>query len=213
MNAAPAVKICGLTRAVDARAAAAAGAELAGVIFAPGRRTVDASHAALILADLSLTRVGVFVDAEPDVLLDVALSASLRVLQLHGDESPSYISAVRDRWDGKIWKALRPRHPDDFLRGVDLFGSLVDGLLLDGWSADARGGTGTSFPWERLAPVRSALPSAVSLIVAGGLTPENVGTAIELLRPDIVDVSSGVESAPGVKDPGAIDRFITAARQ
>jgi hypothetical protein len=89
----------------------------------------------------------------------------------------------------------------------------VDGLLLDGWSPDAHGGTGARFPWEELAAVRHTVPSDISFIIAGGLTPENVSTAIRQLQPDLVDVSSGVETSPGLKDPLAIERFIAAVRE
>jgi phosphoribosylanthranilate isomerase len=157
------------------------------------------------------TGVGVFVNESVAGVVEAANFASLGVVQLHGDESIAYISQIRERWDGIIWKALRARSADDLLQGLDRFGSHVDGLLLDGWSPDARGGTGARFPWEEIAAVRHTVPSDISFIVAGGLTPANVRFAIQQLQPDLVDVSSGVEMSPGIKDPFAVKRFIAAA--
>jgi phosphoribosylanthranilate isomerase len=209
----PGVKICGLTRAVDAEAAARVGATFGGIVFAPGMRTVPVHDAARILTGGSLAGVGVFVNESVEGVVQAARLASLQVVQLHGDESTAYISQIRKSWDGTIWKALRPRGAGDFLEGLDRYGSHVDGLLLDGWSPDARGGTGARFPWEELAAVRHTVPSDISFIVAGGLTPANVSTAIRQLQPDLVDVSSGVEISPGIKDPHAIERFIAAVRE
>jgi phosphoribosylanthranilate isomerase len=208
----PVIKICGLTRAADAGAAEAAGATYGGVIFARGRRTVSAVTAAEVLHGSALTRVGVFVDAPPAELLQIATVAGLRILQLHGDENPGYIAQIRQAWGGEIWKALHPRGAEEFLAGLDLYGSCVDGLLLDGWSPVERGGTGARFPWEEVARVRDTVPTTLSFGIAGGLTPDNVATAVRLLRPDLVDVSSGVEVAPGIKDPAAVERFVAAVR-
>jgi phosphoribosylanthranilate isomerase len=170
-------------------------------------------HAAEILSAGSLAGVGVFVNESVAGVVEAARLASLQVVQLHGDESVGYIAQIRQSWDGTIWKALRPRGAAEFLDGLDRFGSHVDGLLLDGWSPDAHGGTGARFPWEELAAVRHTVPSDISFIIAGGLTPENVSTAIRQLQPDLVDVSSGVETSPGLKDPLAIERFIAAVRE
>ncbi|MBA2669901.1 MAG: phosphoribosylanthranilate isomerase [Gemmatimonadetes bacterium] len=213
MRSMPGVKICGLTRAVDAEVAGRAGATFGGIVFAPGKRTVPVHDAATVLSGGSLAGVGVFVNESVEGVVEAARLASLQVVQLHGDESTAYIAQIRQLWDGKIWKALRPRGAGDFLEGLDRFGSHVDGLLLDGWSPDARGGTGARFPWEELAAVRHTVPSDISFIVAGGLTPANVSTAIRQLQPDLVDVSSGVETSPGIKDPLAIERFIAAVRE
>jgi phosphoribosylanthranilate isomerase len=209
----PGVKICGLTRTSDAEAAARAGASFGGIVFAPGKRTVAMRDAARILSGGPLAGVGVFVNESVATVVETARHASLQVVQLHGDESTAYISQIRQLWGGKIWKALRPRGAGDFLQGLDRFGSHVDGLLLDGWSPDARGGPGARFPWEELAAVRHSVPADISFVVAGGLTPANVSAAIQQLRPDLVDVSSGVESSPGIKDPIAIERFIAAVRE
>lgn len=208
------VKICGLTRRPDAERAAASGAHYGGVILAPGgRRSIDAATAADLLAELPLRRVGVFVDAALDDLLRAAETAALDVLQLHGAESPAAVEALRARHGSlELWKALRPRSAAELAAQLPDYAGLVDGVLLDGWSEAAPGGTGTRFPWEEMASVRDLVPEGLRLVVAGGLAPDNVGRAIDLLRPAVVDVSSGVEDAPGRKNHDAITAFIAAAR-
>lgn len=209
----PAVKICGITSRRDAEAATRAGAAYLGVILAPGgKRTVTARDAAVFLDGLPVRRVGVFVDAEVDSLRRDAEAAGLHVLQLHGDEDPAELRPLRAEGRWTVWKAVRPRSAEEFRRAVERYGEVVDALLLDGWSPDAHGGTGARFPWEEVAQLRNLLPPGVSLVVAGGLRPENVSRAVEILRPDVVDVSSGVEDAPGVKSHDAIHRFLAAVR-
>lgn len=207
------VKICGLTRRPDAELATASGAQFAGVILAPGgKRSITAEAAGRLFEGLPLRRVGVFVDAAPAELQRAAAVASLDVVQLHGAESPATAARIRAEGLRRVWKAIRPRSAEEFLSALELYADSVDGLLLDGWSAEAHGGTGTRFPWEAVAVHRDALPESLELIVAGGLSPVNVAAAIELLRPDVVDVSSGVERAPGVKDPAAVPAFVAAVR-
>ncbi len=206
------VKICGLCRPADGRAAAAAGARYAGVVLAPGgrrSRSVEEAEAIYAAAD-GVRRVGVFVDERRDGLLRVAERLRLDVLQLHGGESPSLVYRMRGRGFA-VWKALRPRTREEFLAGIEAYGDVVDGLLLDGWSARAAGGTATRFSWEMVASLRARVPEGVRLIVAGGLDAVNVGRAVALLRPDVVDVSSGVEVRVGEKSAGAIVAFIEAA--
>lgn len=206
------VKICGLTRREDAQLAAAAGAAHGGVILAAGgKRSVTPQHAAGLFDGLPLSRVGIFVDAPLDQIRRAADAAGLHVLQLHGSESPDLVRSLRAEGRWRVWKAVRPRSAAEMLEAVERFGSELDGLLLDGWSAAAPGGTGARFPWEEVAGHRDQLPAGVELIAAGGLHASNVARAIELLRPSVVDVSSGVESAPGVKDPHAIPAFVAAA--
>ncbi|HET7231675.1 MAG TPA: phosphoribosylanthranilate isomerase [Longimicrobium sp.] len=206
----PAVKVCGLTRARDAEIAADAGARYLGVILAPGyRRTVTPEAASVIFDSLPAQRAGVFVNATADELRRAAGVARLDVLQLHGDEPPELAAALRGE-GYTVWKAVRPRDGDEFAAAAVRYGGAVDALLLDGYSAEARGGTGTSFPWREVAQRLGVLPPGVALIAAGGLRPENVAEAATILRPAIVDVSSGVESSPGVKDADAIRAFIAA---
>lgn len=205
MTPAPAVKICGLTRRSDAAAAAAAGAAYLGVVFpAESPRAVSPARAARLCEGLDARRVGVFVNASTPALLAAARAARLDVLQLHGEEPPAQLRELRTAGPFALWKAVRLRRAQDLLAAVERYGALVDGLLLDAWSDAARGGTGRSFVWEEVAPLRERVPAGVALIVAGGLRAENVARAVALLRPHAVDISSGVESAPGVKDPAAI---------
>ena len=208
----PEVKVCGLTRHEDAAAAVAAGASYLGAVLAPGgKRTVSPDAARAVFGDLAARRVGVFVDAELDALEAAGRAAGLHVLQLHGDETPELAAELRARgWT--VWKALRPRTGAEFAAEAPRWAGAVDALLLDGFSTAARGGTGASFPWAEVAARRAALPSRVALVAAGGLRPENVADAAGILRPHVLDVSSGVESAPGIKDADAIRRFIRAAK-
>lgn len=208
----PAVKVCGLTRAEDARIAAGAGARFLGVILAPGgKRTVTPEAAAVIFDGVPARRAGVFVNATAGELRHAAAVARLDVLQLHGDEPPELASALRGE-GFTVWKAVRPRDGDEFAEAVVRYSGSVDALLLDGYSADARGGTGTSFPWREVAGRLSIVPPELALVAAGGLRAENVAEAASILRPWVVDVSSGVESAPGVKDAEAVRAFIAAVR-
>jgi len=208
----PAVKVCGLTRPQDAAAAAEAGARYLGIILAPGgRRTVAPGDGAVIFGDLNVQRAGVFVNAGPDELRRAADAARLDVLQLHGDEAPELAAALRGE-GFTVWKALRPRSGDELSAGLVHYAGAVDAILLDGYSAEARGGTGTAFDWHAAAGRLGELPPKTMLVAAGGLRPENVAEAASILRPQVVDVSSGVESAPGVKDHAAIRAFTAAVR-
>ena len=205
------VKICGVCRAEDARAAAGAGADWIGVILAPGRtRSRTVGQAAAIFDAAEGRRVGVFVDAEPGVVAAAARELSLDAVQLHGDESADLVRRVRDGVACEVWKALRIRDAADYVRGAAMYGGEVDALVLDGWSAGAHGGAGVRFDWNAIAAEKPA--THARLAVAGGLTPANVAAAVALLRPALVDVSSGVEEEPGRKSHARIHAFIAAAR-
>lgn len=204
----PAVKVCGLMRPQDAEVAAAAGAAYLGVILAPGgKRTVTAERANVILGGIPARRVGVFVDAGETELLADAREAGLHVLQLHGDEPPELADRMRAA-GYEVWKAVRARGADDFSLAIRSYAGSVDALLLDGYSPAAHGGTGTRFPWAEVAERLGELPPGMGLVAAGGLTPENVAEAATILRPHAVDVSSGVEASPGVKNPDAVRAFV-----
>jgi phosphoribosylanthranilate isomerase len=206
------VKVCGLMRHEDAAVAVDAGAAYLGVILAPGfRRSVTPDTARIILDSFPVRRVGVFVDADEDSLRSAAQAAGVDVLQLHGDEAPELAARMRAAgWE--VWKAVRARNADDFSDAVRRYAGSVDALLLDGYSPDSHGGTGTRFPWDEVAARLHELPPEVRLIAAGGLRPENVADAVRTLRPHAVDVSSGVERAPGQKDPAAVQAFVHAVR-
>lgn len=207
------VKICGLTRPMDGEEAGRAGADLVGCVLVPSSpRAVDAVRAGEIGAAAGLPLVLVVADLTPERAAEAATVAGASVLQLHGDEDPSQLEELRRLGPWSIWKGVRIRDvaaaSEAFLR----WGGLADGVLLDGWAPGALGGTGVSFPWEEVGALRPAMPSGTVLIAAGGLTPENVERAVALLEPDVVDVSSGVESAPGVKDHRRLREFVVQAR-
>jgi phosphoribosylanthranilate isomerase len=205
------VKVCGLCRPEDARVAADAGAAWIGVILAPGRsRSQTVAQAGVIFDRAAARRVGVFVDAPAAAVAEAAGALSLDAVQLHGDESPAEVQKLRSLVACEIWKAVRVRDAAAAAADARAYAGMVDAVLLDGWSPVAHGGAGVRFDWSAVAAADA--PAGVRLIVAGGLAPDNVAEAVALLRPSMVDVSSGVESAPGVKSAEKIHAFVAAAR-
>jgi phosphoribosylanthranilate isomerase len=211
------VKICGITNPADAKLAAEAGADAIGLNFADSPRRINPERAAEIVAALPplVTPVGIFVDADPTWILDVAQTARLGAIQLHGQESTKDLAALRG-W--KIIKAIRVRD-EKFVEQVREFTNAKDrpsALLYDAYAREARGGTGKRFDWDLLVGAIDAgaiSGDAPPMILAGGLTPENVSSAIRRLRPYAVDVSSGVETKPGKKSSDKVFQFITSARK
>ncbi|MBN8249482.1 MAG: phosphoribosylanthranilate isomerase [Verrucomicrobia bacterium] len=201
------VKICGITRAEDARIAVDAGADALGFVFAPeSPRRVTPETAAMLVDGLPpfVARVALFVDARPDAVRSVLERARLDTVQFHGDESPEVCRAFRDRF--RVIKALRVRGPET-LEAVAAYRGSVDAILLDAWVPGVAGGTGARFDWNlAVAAGQSGLP----VVLAGGLNPGNVAGAIEQVRPFAVDVSSGVEASPGHKDPARLRAFLEA---
>jgi phosphoribosylanthranilate isomerase len=201
------VKICGITRLSDALAAAAAGADALGfMLYPPSPRAVSLRQAAEIIRELpaGIRRVGVFVDpSEAEVRLALE-QTGVDTLQFHGAESPEFCARFAPL---KRWKAFRVRDRDS-LATLGAYGAL-DAWLLDSFVPGRHGGTGATFQWDLAI---AAKPAGVPLILAGGLTPANVAAAVQRVRPFGLDVSSGVETAPGVKDPEKIRAFIRAAR-
>lgn len=196
------IKICGITTPEAARAAADAGADAVGLVFAPSRRRVSVEQAKAIVAVLPpfVSRVGVFVDEAPERIAAIAETCGLDVLQLHGDEPPEAC-----QWfPRKVIKAIRIRGPESL---EDLERYQVDAFLLDTFVPGEPGGTGRTFDWG----IARAAASRFRVILSGGLTPENVTQALEVVRPYGVDVSSGVETG-GAKDPEKIRAFIAAVR-
>lgn len=200
------VKICGITRVEDGLAAAAAGADAIGLVFYPASsRAVSIAQAEAICAALPpfITRVGLFVDADPDQIERVLAQVPLTLLQFHGNEMPLDCS----RFGRPFLKALRMR--DDTDVGVELAKfTQAQALLLDTYKAGTPGGTGESFDWRRVPPEYAA-----RIVLAGGLNPDNVGQAVTQVRPYAVDVSGGVESAPGIKDWQRMCEFVAAVQR
>jgi phosphoribosylanthranilate isomerase len=214
---AAAAKICGLVRAEDAAVASAAGARYVGAILAGGPRLVTPAAARAVFEHAGTATRVVVVGHEPvDDIVRAGMAAGADIIQLHGDPSPRMVLDLRERWPGGIWAALRvPATAFDHERATALF-AVADGVVLDAFVEGALGGTGVAIDWRALqAPlqtIRDAEDASALLVLAGGLTPDNVRTAIRLLSPDVVDVSSGVESSPGIKDHARVQRFVAAAR-
>ena len=195
------VKICGITRAEHARAAAGAGADAIGLVFyGPSPRFVTRTQARAVCAALPpmVSVVGVFVNPAPREVEDVVGALPVDLLQFHGEEPPEVCAG-----SGKPYvKAVRVRTRDDIMGAATRYPD-ARALLLDTHHDALWGGTGVSFDWN-------VVPDDVGhpVVLSGGLTPENVAGAIRLVRPFAVDVSGGVESAPGEKDPARMERFV-----
>lgn len=202
------VKFCGITRPEDAREAVRLGAWAIGLIHHDASpRRVDPAIAAAIGAELRRRAevVGVFVNSSLDDVTSAVEDESLTMVQLHGDEGPAFAAELARRTGAKVIKALRVRSTADVV-GAEAF--RTDFHLFDAHHTRAYGGTGESFDWELLAGRRSEVPG----ILSGGLAPGNVAEAVSVAHPFAVDVASGVESEPGVKDHTLMARFFDAAQ-
>lgn len=225
------VKICGTTSAEDAIAAVNAGVNALGFIFAPSPRRIQPVEARNIVAQLPATvqRVGVFVNETPQRIREVSTMVGLSVVQLHGDEGPDYI---RDLWRERELLSLAERGPAQRKRPTRVFKvvkmdegaeetlhrfvdtpDLVDGIFLESAVSSLRGGSGQPFDWDKTAALLKKFDGKTRFVVAGGLRPENVGDAIRTLRPWGVDVCTGVEKYPGVKNSEAMRAFVQKARE
>ena len=207
------VKICGLRTAADVAVVARAGAAYAGFVFfakSPRNLTLEAARLAALAAPVGLVRVALTVDAS-DAVLDAILAAvPLDMLQLHGAESPDRVAQVRARYGLPVMKAVGVATEDDLAALTD-YALVADQLLVDAKpapGADLPGGNGLAFDWRLLAGRRWLRP----WMLAGGLSAANVAEAVRLTGARQVDVSSGVESAPGVKDHARIAAFVRALR-
>lgn len=195
------VKICGITRADDARAVAMSGADAIGLVFyEKSPRHVSVAQAAKLAAVLPpfVTVVGLFVNASTETVREVLAAVPLDVLQFHGDEAPGFC----EQFHKPYLKAIRVKAGVDLIQCAARF-QTAQGLLLDAHVEGIPGGTGASFDWT-LIPEALPLP----LILSGGLSAENVAAGIRRVRPYAVDVSSGVETGKGVKDAAKIARFM-----
>jgi phosphoribosylanthranilate isomerase len=206
------VKFCGLTRPEDAALAEELGAAYAGVVLARSARQVSPRVAREIFAGApGLRHVGVFRRRDVRMILDDAAAAGLHVIQLHGDFLAAEIAMLRDGFDGDLWAVV----PIDSQLPVvpqvnpDMLGA-IDAVLLDTSVGGTSGGTGVAFDWRAMQTFARGIEGRADLIVAGGLNPANVGAMIRALAPATADVSSGVESSPGIKDRNLMAAFAEA---
>jgi phosphoribosylanthranilate isomerase len=201
-----------MTRPQDAALAAEIGASYIGVVFAEGPRRVSASQGRKVLdaAGDKVKRVGVFGTNDPDEIARTSDDARLDVAQLHADPTAADVRSIRGKFRGEIWAAIRiagTHIPHD----AELLFDVADAIVLDARSEKRLGGTGQALPWNDLAVDLARDRGSSAVVLAGGLKPANVVSAIRTLAPDVVDVASGIESAPGIKDPWLMREFYAAA--
>lgn len=204
-----AVKICGLKDSENLRTAIDAGADFIGLVFyPPSPRFIDFHTAANLrqLTPAPVKAVGLFVDPSDEDLEKFANNLRLDMIQLHGAETPERVQQIKERFQKPIIKALAIESAKD-LQQIEEFQEISDWILLDS-KTTLHGGSGKSFDWEILKNTSFKKPWMLS----GGLTAENIKTALAILKPDAVDVSSGVERERGIKDAAKIRNFITAVR-
>ena len=221
------IKFCGTTNAEDALACAQSGADALGFVFAPSPRSVSAQQAQEIISRLpeEIEKVGVFVNDSAERIADVVAEAGLTAIQLHGDESLELARTVREMTGAKLIRAIPASLVEELADRAAGFGLVkrstetFDALLIDSArigdvpEGGARGGTGQTFEWDEYRDTLTLLGTQIRLVIAGGLRPENVKQAIHTLHPWGVDVVSGVESAPGVKDHQKLQQFVREVRQ
>lgn len=207
------VKFCGLRRPEDVAAAVAAGAAYVGLVFfprSPRHLTIAEARDLALCVPEGIAKVALTVDASDEDLAAILAEVPIDMLQLHGRETTGRVAAVKARFGLPVMKAVGVAGPDD-LRNLDLYGQVADQILVDAKppkDAALPGGNGLAFDWRLIARRRWPVP----WMLAGGLTPANVAEAIRLTGARQVDVSSGIESAPGVKDAGLMRAFADAAR-
>lgn len=205
------VKICGLSRPADVAACAAAGATYVGFVFfekSPRHVTLDTAHALALDVPAGVAKVALTVNADDAALDALVERVPLDLLQLHGSESPERVADIRARFGLPVMKAVGIAGEGD-LAALEDYMHVADQILVDAKppkDADLPGGNGLAFDWRLIAGRRWPVP----WMLAGGLTPDNVAEAVRLTGANQVDVSSGVESAPGVKDADLIKRFCEA---
>ena len=201
------IKVCGITEPEDARIAVAAGADGLGFIFVPqSPRHIDPDTVRKITRELPplVDAVGVFVDEEMEVVEEIMQYCCLSFIQLHGSETPDYCEKISCRVM-KSFSIGQATKSEDFAP----YAEAVSGFLLDTFHKDMAGGTGQTFDWQLLEHIKPPGP----IVLAGGLTPDNVGDAIRQVKPFAVDVNSGVEYQPGRKDPDKLRSFVQAVRK
>jgi len=207
------VKICGITRREDALAVDRTGADYLGVILSAGfSRSVEPARAGELVEGVRPIRVAVLVGEEPRAAEAAARALGAGVIQLHGEEAPSVLADIRTRGPWKLWKAVRARAAADVERAVERYADVADGILVEGWKDGVVGGAGVRLDLEP-EHVRELIPEQLDFILAGGLGPDSVLESARAFRPDVVDVSSGVERTRGEKDHGLMARFVESARR
>lgn len=208
------IKLCGMTRPEDAAAAAELGADFVGmVLHAPSRRRIDLKRAQEIVGVLpeSTIPVGMFVDASTGEIRDAVSALGLRYVQLHGNESPRMVVELEGL---SVFKAV-PVDGGTLLEELRAWQGArnVVAMLLDSTSGGKMGGTGVENDWDAIERAQQAIPGLPPLIVAGGLAADNVAGVVRRLRPWAVDVSSGIESSPGIKSREKMAAFVKAVRE
>lgn len=207
------VKICGLTRKDHVEAAVTAGASFVGFVFfpkSPRNVEIPAARDLALSVPAGVAKVALTVNADDALLDEILAEVPIDILQLHGKESPDRVAAIRNRTGLPVMKAIGVADAAD-LDALDSYGKVADMLLVDAKppkGGDLPGGNGLSFDWRLLTGRRWPVP----WMLAGGLDPDNVAEAVRLTGAPIVDVSTGVEAAPGLKDPDLMTRFVAAAR-
>lgn len=205
------IKFCGLTRREDARVAGQLGASYLGVIFAGGPRNLSADAARGVLdgCETPARRVGVFGLTDAGQIARIVREVKLDVVQLHGEPTSFDVEDIRRASGVEIWAVVRV---GDSLPGdAGALFDVADAVVLDAKVDGTLGGTGVALPWLHIARAVAGARGGRRLVLAGGLRPENVASAIDTLAPDVVDVSSGVESSPGIKDHARMRAFAAAA--
>ncbi|BCJ85401.1 phosphoribosylanthranilate isomerase [Effusibacillus dendaii] len=205
------IKICGLMTKEAVECAAQAGIDYIGFVFAESKRRVTAEQVADLCAGVQTPkRIGVFVNATLRELLTIGEQAGLDGFQLHGDESPDFCRELRAASGKPVWKSWSVKSDGTDGQIAD-FQTAVDAVLLDTYQPGAKGGTGQTFDWQAIDRFRELLPN-IPILVAGGLSAQNVGELVKNYRPYGVDVSSGVET-DGVKDIEKMNLFIQKVRE
>ncbi len=197
------IKICGITNLEDAQRAVDFGADVLGFVFAKSSRRINQALASRIIKEFPpfISCVGVFVDEKEEIVTEIAKNCRLDILQFHGKETPEYCQNFRK--DYKVIKAIKVKN-EESIRDISNFLNL-GAILLDTYHKDLSGGTGKQFNWEL---ANKAKAYNMPIILSGGLNPDNVEEVIEKVKPYAVDVSSGVETSPGIKDYNLMREFI-----
>ncbi|WP_324626903.1 phosphoribosylanthranilate isomerase [Acinetobacter sp. MD2(2019)] len=200
------VKICGITRVEDVKHVVEAGADAIGFVFyPPSPRSVNARQAQQLVAHIPayVQVVGLFVNANATEIAQVLNVVALDILQFHGDETPAECQAIAKQTQRRWYKAIQVKPDLDLINEIQRYQQAgASAILLDAWHPDLKGGTGAQFDWSQFPKLD------IPLILAGGLSPDNIQTAIETTQAYAVDVSGGVESAKGIKDQQRIERFM-----